>query len=102
MVTCVNEAPRCSFAELFGFVGQRDFHHPWDVPGRGLHTDGVRSDQLERNRENYCNQISYFSGCTEAMMSAPHSHFFAALTFRFLWMISLKMMWWRQSPQVAS
>lgn len=57
MLTCVNEAPRCPFAELFGFVGQRDFHHPWDVPGRGLHTDGVGGDQLERNRENECDQI---------------------------------------------
>lgn len=49
--TCVDEAPRCAFAELFGFVGQRDLHHPGDVSGWSLHTDGMGSDQLRRGRE---------------------------------------------------
>lgn len=49
--TCVDEASRCAFAELFGFVGQRDFHHPWDVPGWSLHTDCMGSDQLFRKEK---------------------------------------------------
>lgn len=44
--TCVDEASRCAFAELFGFVGQRDLHHPGDVSGWSLHSDGVRGDEL--------------------------------------------------------
>lgn len=46
VLTCVNESSRSSFAELFGFVGQCDFYDPRDVPRRGLHTDGMRSNQL--------------------------------------------------------
>lgn len=46
--TCVDEAPRCAFAELFGFVGQRDLHDPGDVARGGLDSDGVRRDQLRR------------------------------------------------------
>ena len=50
-VTCVDEASRCSFAELFGFVGQRDLHHPGDVSGWSLHTNGMGGDQLRGARE---------------------------------------------------
>lgn len=46
VLTCVNESSRSSFAELFGFVGQCDFYDTRDVPRRGLHTDGMRSNQL--------------------------------------------------------
>lgn len=49
--TCVDEASRCAFAELFGFVGQCDLHHPGDVSGRSLHTNGMGGDQLQRSRE---------------------------------------------------
>lgn len=46
--TCVDEASRCAFAELFGFVGQRDLHHPGDVSGWCLHPDGMRRDELRK------------------------------------------------------
>ena len=46
-LTSVDESSRCSFAELFGFVGQRDLHDPGDVTGRSLDPDGMRGDQLE-------------------------------------------------------
>ena len=49
--TCVDEASRCAFAELFGFVGQRDLHHPGDVSGRSLHSNGMGRDELWRARE---------------------------------------------------
>lgn len=49
--TCVDEASRCPFAELFGFVGQRDLHYPGDVSGWCLHTNGVGGDQLRRVRQ---------------------------------------------------
>lgn len=45
-LTCVNEPSRSPFAELFGFVGQCDFYNARDVPRRGLHADGMGSDQL--------------------------------------------------------
>lgn len=48
--TCVDEASRCPFAELFGFVGQRDLHYPGDVSGWRLHTNGMGGDQLRRVR----------------------------------------------------
>uniref|UniRef100_A0A8C3UCJ2 Secreted protein n=1 Tax=Catharus ustulatus TaxID=91951 RepID=A0A8C3UCJ2_CATUS len=44
--TCVNEPAWCSFAELFGFVGQCHLHHAGDVPRGRLDADGVRRDQL--------------------------------------------------------
>lgn len=47
VLTCVNESAWCPFAELLGFVGQCDFHNTRDVPRRRLHTDGMRSNQLE-------------------------------------------------------
>ena len=50
-LTGVDKSPRGSFAELLGLVGQRDFHHPGDVPGWGLHPDGVGGDQLEPGEE---------------------------------------------------
>lgn len=46
VLTCVNEPSRSPFAELFGFVGQCDFYNARDVPRRGLHADGMGSDQL--------------------------------------------------------
>lgn len=49
-VTCVHEAPRRSFTELFGLIGQRDLDDPGDVTGRGLHPDCMGGDQLERHR----------------------------------------------------
>lgn len=49
--TCVDEASRCAFAELLGFVGQRDLNHPWDVSGWSLHTNGMGGDQLWRGTE---------------------------------------------------
>lgn len=50
--TCVDEASGGAFAELFGFVRQRDLHHPWDVPWRRLHSDGVGGDQLRGARQD--------------------------------------------------
>lgn len=50
--TCVDEASGGAFAELFGFVRQRDLHHPWDVPRRRLHSDGMRGDQLRKARQD--------------------------------------------------
>lgn len=52
MHTCVDEASGCAFAELFGFVRQRDLHHPGDVSGWRLHTNGMRGDQLRRARQD--------------------------------------------------
>lgn len=49
-LTCVDEPARCPLAELFGFVGQGDFHHTRDVPRGGLHTDGMWGDQLQEER----------------------------------------------------
>lgn len=57
-VTCVDEASRRSFTELFGFVRQRDLDDPGDVARRSLDSDGVRGDQLgERNTANCINTI---------------------------------------------
>ena len=46
-LTCVDEASRRSFAELFGLVGQRDFHNTRDVSRWSLDADGVGSYQLD-------------------------------------------------------
>lgn len=46
VLTCVNESSRCPFAELFWLVGQCDFYNTRDVPGRSLHADGMRRNQL--------------------------------------------------------
>lgn len=46
--TCVYEPPRCSFAELFGLVGQGDLDDPGNVSGRRLDPDGVWRDQLHQ------------------------------------------------------
>ena len=50
--TCVDEAAGGAFAELFGFVGQRYFHHAGDVARRRLHSDGVRRYQLGGTRRD--------------------------------------------------
>lgn len=50
--TCVDEASRCALAELFGFVGQRDLHHPGNVSGWSLHTNGMGRDQLQRGQKD--------------------------------------------------
>ena len=45
-LTDIDEPSWSSFAEHLGLVGESDLHHPRDVPGRGLHPDGVAGDQL--------------------------------------------------------
>ena len=45
-LTDIDKAAWSSFAEHLGLVGESDLHHPRDVPGRGLHPDGVAGDQL--------------------------------------------------------
>lgn len=56
--TCVDEASGGAFAELFGFVRQRDLHYPWDVPWWRLHSYGVRGDQLWRpGLDNKMNKV---------------------------------------------
>lgn len=45
-LTGVDKAPRSTFTELLGFVGQGDFHDSRNVPRWGLDSDGVGSDQL--------------------------------------------------------
>ncbi len=47
-LTCIYKSAGCSFAELLGFVGQCHFNYAWDVTGWGLHSDGVRRNQLQR------------------------------------------------------
>lgn len=56
--TCVDEASGCAFAELFGFVGQRNLHHPGDVSGGCLHPNGMGGDELHRTGESWCNETS--------------------------------------------
>ncbi len=46
ILTRVDEASWRSFAELFGFVGQRDLNDPGDVTRGCLDPNGVRGDQL--------------------------------------------------------
>lgn len=57
--TRVDEASRCSFAELFRFIRQRDLDNPRDVPRRRLNTDGVRCNQL-RNEDGSKTETNYF------------------------------------------
>lgn len=57
--TRVDEASRCSFAELFRFIRQRDLDNSRDVPGRRLNTDGVRCNQL-RNEDSSKRETNYF------------------------------------------
>ena len=52
VLTYVDEAPRLSFAELSGLVGEADLHYSRYMSGRGLHSDGVVRDQLTPN--GYC------------------------------------------------
>lgn len=47
-LTGVDEASRCSFAELFRLVRQRDLHNPRNVTRGSLDPDGVRGDQLDQ------------------------------------------------------
>lgn len=49
-LTCINEPPWSSFAELLGFIRQSHFHHSRDVPRRSLHSDGMRSDELKNEQ----------------------------------------------------
>lgn len=57
--TRVDEASRCSFAELFRFIRQRDLDDSRDVPRRRLNTDGVRCNQL-RNEDSSKRETNYF------------------------------------------
>lgn len=50
--TCVDEAARRSFAELFGLVGEGDLHDPGDVSWGRLHPDGMGRDELKNIREH--------------------------------------------------
>lgn len=50
-LTCVNEPPRCAFAELFGLVRQSHLHDSGDVSGRRLDPDGVWRNQLNLDRK---------------------------------------------------
>lgn len=52
-LTGVDKSSRCPFAELFGFVGQRDLHDPGDVTRGGLDPDGMRGDQLEEETHRH-------------------------------------------------
>lgn len=45
-LTNIDKSTGSSFAELFGLVRERDFHHAGNVSRRCLHTDSVGCDQL--------------------------------------------------------
>lgn len=47
-LTGVDKAPRSTFAELLGFVGEGHFDDAWNVPRRGLDSDGMGSYQLQK------------------------------------------------------
>lgn len=47
-LTRVDEASWSTFAELFGFVGQRDLDNSGNVARWCLNPDGVGSDELHR------------------------------------------------------
>ncbi len=46
VLTDIDEAARGALAELLGLVRQGDLDDAGDVPGRRLHADGVRGDEL--------------------------------------------------------
>lgn len=51
-LTSVDKPPRSTFTELLGLVGQGDFNDSRNVPWRGLHPDGVGSDELQKPHVN--------------------------------------------------
>lgn len=62
-LTCVNEPARGSFAELLGFVRKCHLHNSRDVPGRGLHPDGVGGYKLRSEEtRKYSHQTNHHRG----------------------------------------
>ena len=51
VLTDIDEAAGGALAELPGLVREADLDYPRDVPGRGLHPDGVVGDELAPHRD---------------------------------------------------
>ena len=51
ILTGIDKSAWLALAELPGLVGEGDLHDAGDVAGRGLHSDGVRGDQLRPDRD---------------------------------------------------
>lgn len=56
LLTCVDEATRCSLAKLFRFIRQCDLHDPGNVARGCLDADSVRRDQLKEQHRNCVTQ----------------------------------------------
>lgn len=81
LLTCVDKAPRCSLAELFWLVRERDLYNTWNVSRRSLDTNGVWRDQLKhideiKNREKSSRKKSklWFDLDKVSTHLTPHQH----------------------------